>query len=122
MEITLETIIALTAEEIEGMNKNALKEHLIRAVELLKVTPTKGPGRKGEVLAVLKEGPATILEIANKLGTSSKNVSSQLTALRKAGHIIHTDERSRKFLAAAPVVVVESAEEQVHESSSLAEI
>ena len=110
-EITREMIKALTAEAINNMNKTRLQEHLSAAVEMLNVQPERGPGRKDDVLAILQQGPAGILEIAEKLGINSKNVSSQLSYLRKDGYIIHTDEKSRKYLAAADPVKAESTEE-----------
>ena len=60
---------------------------------------------------MLQKGPASILDIANALDISTKNVSSQLSYLRKDGYIIHTDEKSRKYLAAAEPVKVETPAE-----------
>ena len=109
--ITREMLKALNNETINSMNKNQLQEHLSAAVELLNAQVERGPGRKDDVLAILQEGPAGILEIAEKLNINSKNVSSQLSYLRKDGYIIHTDEKSRKYLAAAEPVKPEVVEE-----------
>lgn len=98
-EITREALRALTIEDINGMNKNALVEHLTAAVQFMNTQPERGPGRKDDVLAMLQQGPATILEIANALNITTKNVSSQLSYLRKDGWVLHTDEKSRKYLA-----------------------
>ena len=109
--ITREMLKALNDETINGMNKTQLQEHLSAAVELLNTQVERGPGRKDDVLAILQEGPAGILEIAEKLNINSKNVSSQLSYLRKDGYIIHTDEKSRKYLAAQEPVKPEVTEE-----------
>lgn len=109
--ITREALKALNNESIASMNKADLAAYLGAAVELLNAQPERGPGRKDDVLALLQSGPYGILEIAEKLGINSKNVSSQLSYLRKDGYIIHTDERSRKYLAAAEPVKPEVTEE-----------
>ena len=103
-EITRETLRSLNEEAISNMNKATLIEYLSAAVNIINVQSDRGPGRKDDVLAILQNGPAGILEIAEKLNITSKNVSSQLSYLRKEGYIIHTDEKSRKYLAAAEPV------------------
>ena len=56
-------------------------------------------GRKDQVLQVLREhGHISVQKIAKLVGITDKNVSSQMTALRKAGHAIGTDSRGFKFL------------------------
>ena len=110
-EITREMLKNLGAETINSMNKTALQEHLTAAIQILNTQPERGPGRKDDVLAILQAGPAGILEIAEKLNINSKNVSSQLSYLRKDGYIIHTDEKSRKYLAAAEPVKAPVEEE-----------
>jgi biotin operon repressor len=58
-----------------------------------------GMGRKSQVLNVLQENAAiSIVKIAEKLGISTKNVSSQLTYLRSDGYKIFTDNNGRKVL------------------------
>ena len=110
-EITREMLKNLDAETINSMNKTALQGHLTAAIQILNTQPERGPGRKDDVLAILQAGPAGILEIAEKLNINSKNVSSQLSYLRKDGYIIHTDEKSRKYLAAQEPVKPEVTEE-----------
>lgn len=57
------------------------------------------PGRKSEVLDYLqKHGHVRVSSIAAALGISERNVSSQMTYLRKEGHSIATDSRGYKFL------------------------
>lgn len=110
-EITREMLKTLNSETISNMNKTQLAENLAAAVNFLNTRPERGPGRKDDVLAILQNGPAGILEIADKLNISSKNVSSQLSYLRKEGYIIHTDEKSRKYLAAAEPVKAQVEED-----------
>jgi predicted transcriptional regulator len=58
-----------------------------------------GKGRKAEVLQLLKENDAiTIVAMSERLGISTKNVSSQLTYLRQEGFNICTDVNGKKFL------------------------
>lgn len=58
-----------------------------------------GKGRKAEVLELLKENEAiTIVAMSERLGISTKNVSSQLTYLRQEGFNICTDVNGKKFL------------------------
>lgn len=56
-------------------------------------------GRKSEVLDLLRKNETlTIIEMAERLGISAKNVSSQLTYLRQEGFNICTNAQGRKFL------------------------
>ena len=118
-EITRETLRNLTNEDLASMNKTDLAAHRTAAVQILNTQPERGPGRKDDVLAMLQKGPATILEIANALDISTKNVSSQLSYLRKDGYVLHTDEKSRKYLAQAEPVKPEVTDEpEVTEESA----
>lgn len=78
------------------------KEELIGIIGSLEVqieSLKSGKGRKAEVLELLKSNESiTIVAIAERLGISTKNVSSQLTYLRQEGHNICTDVNGRKFL------------------------
>ena len=75
-----------------------LEENLILKEKLINAANLKD-GRKSQVLALLKEYDSiSILEIANKLSISTKNVSSQLTYLRSDGYKIFTDHNGRKLL------------------------
>ena len=58
----------------------------------------KPEGRKDQVLKVLQAGPITVGAIAKRLGISSRNVSSQLTYLRKDGYEIATTSTGKKML------------------------
>ena len=78
----------------------------------------QGSARKKEVLAILNDGPASIKDIAIELETSTRNVSSVLTGLRKDGYIIHTDEHSRKYLISSPT----NAEEDSNHKTSINEV
>ncbi len=56
-------------------------------------------GRKSQVLELLREHASiSILSISQKLGISTKNVSSQLTYLRSDGYAIFTDPNGKKCL------------------------
>ena len=97
--LTLAQIKLLSNDDVLALSQEELQQHLITAIEFLNIKGSRGPSRREEVLALLKDGPHTILEMAEKLGIDSKNVSSQLSYLRKDGWVIHTDENSRKYLA-----------------------
>jgi len=56
------------------------------------------PGRKDEVLDILKEKKISVVDIASIIGISPRNVSSQLTYLRRDGYAIATDSKGRKFI------------------------
>ena len=59
----------------------------------------KGDGRKEQVKALLMErGKMSIAELAEALETSTKNISSQLSYLRKDGVKIATSSDGRKFI------------------------
>ena len=68
-------------------------------------------GRKEQVVELLKNGPMTIRELATELNITTKNVSSQLTYLRKGGEYdILTDKGGVKKLVertTEPVVETE---------------
>lgn len=56
-------------------------------------------GRKDEVLRLLKEHTAiSIPAMAKALGINERNISSQLSYLRKDGYLIGTNSRGWKFL------------------------
>ena len=56
--------------------------------------------RKYEVLALLKEGPHSTSELAEKLDTTKNNIGSLLTYLRKQdGIILHMDHERRHYIA-----------------------
>ena len=63
----------------------------------------KPTGRKDEVLALLLTGKHyRISELAKVIGINDRNISSQLTYLRKAGYGIATDSLGRKFIEVKP--------------------
>ena len=90
--------------------KNFTKEELMAIVEeleeslcyvetkLVSKKKLNTIGRKQEVLKILQKGAVSISAISSRLGISSKNVSSQLTYLRKDGYNIMTDSIGRKVL------------------------
>ena len=65
------------------------------------VVVVEKPGRKDEVLAILQRGKhVSVAQIAREVGISERNVSSQMSYLRKDGKRIATDSRGNKFLEA----------------------
>jgi len=62
-------------------------------------------GRKEQVLKILQSGAITVGGIATRIGISARNVSSQLTYLRKDGYEICTSSTGKKFLAPAVTVI-----------------
>lgn len=103
-----EAMLASNAEEIAAYQERI--DDLVRATEWLEerlqaalaartVVTEKGLGRKDEVLALMITGKHwKISELAKAIGINERNVSSQLTYLRKAGHAIATDSLGRKFI------------------------
>jgi biotin operon repressor len=91
-------------KELKGMTKNDLVETVMMQQEMIQeqqaaLERKSGSGRKEEVLKILQEqGPISILGIAELLNISTKNVSSQLSYLRKDGHRIATKSDGRKFI------------------------
>lgn len=92
----LEDRIAQQDELIEHLKSEI--ERLTNELDVAKAAKPAVGGRKYEVLQVLREGAVSITAIAERLNTTSKNVSSTLTALRKEGAEIMTDSRGQKIL------------------------
>ena len=75
------------------------QEQVVLDLQIKLENSRNGEGRKSQILELLREsGSLSILEIANKLDISTKNVSSQLTYLRTDGYQIFTDPKGRKVL------------------------
>ena len=56
-------------------------------------------GRKDEILEILQNGGSFgVEELGKMIGISGKNVSSQLTYLRKDGYLIGTRSNGKKYL------------------------
>lgn len=102
--ITIETLRQMNNEEILNLRKTELAEAVIELItQLNHVKMSKASNaRKYEVRDILLQGAASIAEIAEIMGTSTKNVSSNLCYLKKEGYIIHTDDVGRKYLHATP--------------------
>ena len=85
-------------QELENLI-NEMCETLVYLEERLCQSKVKPVGRKEEVLKILESvGHITVAAIATRIGITARNVSSQLTYLRKDGHAIATDSLGRKFL------------------------
>ena len=78
------------------IENDTLKQQIL---ELQVKLESKQSGRKSQVLDILKShSPITIVAISERLGISTKSVSSQLTYLRQDGYNICTDVNGKKFL------------------------
>lgn len=92
------------------INQNPTNEELAQRVielemllqQMQKRASSASSNRKQDVLNLLRTGPTSIKTIAVELGTTTRNVSSVLTGLKKDGYIIHTDEQLRKYLVESP--------------------
>lgn len=111
-EVEINEVEATNVEEqiiVEGPALPTVEELMARvaALESEKEALTKRvsevkPGRKTEVLEYLqKHGHVRVSKMAEALGISDRNVSSQMTYLRKEGYCIATDSRGYKFLEVA---------------------
>ena len=91
---------SLTKEEFDSL-KGRLEDAdaLVLQLQVQLKNRSSADGRKSQVMKILvDQGPITILSIANELGISTKNVSSQLTYLREDGYKIFTDNNGKKFI------------------------
>jgi DNA-binding transcriptional ArsR family regulator len=88
-----EKILLETVAEADEM-----EETLTCLEERLCVAKKTVEGRKEQVLKILKEGPIMVGAIAKRLGISARNVSSQLSYLRKDGYEIATSSTGKKML------------------------
>ena len=99
---TAEAITTINTDELNPLSKQQLIELVIYADTLAQTRgrKPKGPGRKDQVLKVLQSGPATIDAIATIVKVSHKNISSQLSYLRKDGVKIGRNSANQLFLEA----------------------
>ncbi len=112
------TKVITNTKELTDMTKAELIEAaieyenlLITLEEKISRVQIKPEGRKSQVLAILKTGHVTVDAIAKRIGISARNVSSQLSYLRKDGLAIATDSLGRKFLeSAAPAAEIAAPE------------
>ena len=86
-----------TKQELESMVDEMCEALVFLETRLSR--PMKPEGRKSQCLKILQSaGHITVDAISKRIGISARNVSSQLTYLRKDGHAIATDSLGRKFL------------------------
>ena len=100
-------------KDYASMTKDEIIALLNKANEEVAKTKAAAGGRKLQVLDILrKEGHITVDKIAERIGISARNVSSQMTYLRKDGIAIATDSLGRKFIESEPedTVSTETAE------------
>jgi predicted Rossmann fold nucleotide-binding protein DprA/Smf involved in DNA uptake len=104
-----EAMSAAQAEEVAAYQERTedlehavgwLEEQLAAALAAQPAVATStAPGRKDQVLALMITGKHwKISDLAKAVGINERNISSQLTYLRKAGHAIATDSLGRKFI------------------------
>lgn len=107
----------MTDEEIKIKELEAQVADLTAklAYKLANSRSSQGSMRGKEIINLIEEAPTSIKDIAELLGISTRNVSSILSGLRKAGYIIHTDEQSRKYLVAKPSGIAESVLEETEQ-------
>ena len=87
-----------TKQELETMI-DEMCEALCYLETWLNKRPGVVTGRKEQCLKILQSaGHISVAAMATRIGISARNVSSQLTYLRKDGHAIATDSLGRKFL------------------------
>ncbi len=87
-----------TVKELEAIVED-LQCALYSLEARLCVSKVKPEGRKEQCLKIMQSaGHITVAAIAIRIGISARNVSSQLTYLRKDGYAIATDSLGRKFL------------------------
>lgn len=84
--------MTINISELHKMNKSNLIALIVKMnYDNNKISETsKAPGRKEQVLQCLRTGINTIDAIAEHLNINTKNVSSQLTYLRKDGYMIYS--------------------------------
>lgn len=86
----------------ESMTKSQLVEvisDLTNQIEQLKSSKKRdGSGQKSLLLMTLASGPMSILDIANAMNISAKNVSSLICYLKKAGWSFIVNEEGQRVV------------------------
>ena len=125
--MTEEEVAAHINKELSGMKKEDLIQLVKDQSEVLvwlesKITSQKKvvTGRKEQVLKILQAGPVTVAAIAARVGITNRNVSSQLSYLKKDGHIwlkdqigrlhLQSDAAIAEFSEAAPKTILRKAD------------
>lgn len=90
-------------ETLANLSKEELIARIIeldkRNADMMSKKSALVNGRPAQVLALIKDkGPISIEELAKALNVSSRDISTNLTTLRKAGHDIHTNGQGKKYL------------------------
>ena len=103
-----EAMSAAQAEEVAAYQERTedlehavgwLEEQLVVALAAQPAVAAVTTGRKDQVLQLMITGKHwKISDLAKAVGINERNISSQLTYLRKAGHAIATDSLGRKFI------------------------
>ncbi len=95
-------------KDLKDMTKEELIAHVASLSAQLTEAKATPEGRKSQVLKILQSGHVTVASIAARIGISDRNVSSQMTYLRKDGYAIATDSLGRKFIEDTPAVATVS--------------
>ena len=86
---------------LDQTEAKSLKEAIAQIAEyraIISAIEYQSSNRSTQVLNLLKQKPLTVSDIAQQLNTTNKNISSVLSALRKAGHRFSTDADNKKIL------------------------
>lgn len=114
---TVDAINEPTTNTSEELVKTLLERvaHLENALSVAnaqKESKAAGENRSSQVLEILKtRGPISIKGIAAVLETTTRNVSSVLTAIRSKGTVIHTDNLGQKYIVEATAAATAPTEE-----------
>ena len=88
-----------TREIVELQRENDRMKETIERLTTKTTTKRNQTGRKDQVIELLKSSPMTIKALATELNITAKNISSQLTYIRKDGEYdILTDKGGMKKL------------------------
>ena len=83
----------------ENMSKAELLSVIEEQNQVIEKLKGGGDGRKAQVLSIIqREGRVAIKEIADEIGISDRNVSSQLAYLRKDGWNFGKDSKKRIYI------------------------
>ena len=72
------------------------KAQLLKHIQKLESTRKINDKREYELLSIIKNKSMNITQLANEMNTTNGNISTLLTYLLKAGHIIITDHKKNK--------------------------
>ena len=83
---------------MENQKQELMKSTKEELVEMIIKLQTSKGGRKGEVLACIKQGGYSMDALASELNINNKNVSSVLSGLRQDGEVFITYKIAKETL------------------------